>query len=139
MTEQSPADRLNRASNEIFEATSFLNPTNAAYVEQMYGQWLANPQSVDQDWQAYFSQLGEQGHSPTQLGRGPAWRRDAKLQIPASDLIAALTGQEPPAAPAKPGQKADRAKPAGDAEAPKHSIHAVQMIRAYRMIGHLEA
>ncbi len=36
MTEQSPSDRLNRASNEIFEATSFLNGTNAAYVEQMY-------------------------------------------------------------------------------------------------------
>src|SRR5215471_10285405 len=143
MTEQSPADRLNRASNEIFEATSFLNPTNAAYVEQMYGQWLANPQSVDQDWQAYFSQLGEQVNSPTQLGRGPAWKRDAKASIPASDLIAALTGQEPPAAPGKPGKDSKSAKPAASAadttDAAKHSIHAVQMIRAYRMIGHLEA
>jgi 2-oxoglutarate dehydrogenase complex dehydrogenase (E1) component-like enzyme len=34
---------MNRASNEIFEATSFLNGTNAAYVEQMYAAWLANP------------------------------------------------------------------------------------------------
>jgi len=144
MTEQSPADKLNRASNEIFEATSFLNGTNAAYVEQMYGAWQADPNSVDASWQAYFSQTGEQGLSPTQLGRGPAWKRDARPQIPASDLIAALTGQDPPAAPAKPGPKGDKAKPAAaapaaDAEAPKHSIHAVQMIRAYRMIGHLEA
>src|SRR6202012_1426800 len=140
MTEQSPADKLNRASNEIFEATSFLNGTNAAFVEQMYGQWLANPASVDQDWQAYFSQLGEQGLPPPQVGRGPAWKRDAKPQIPASDLIAALTGQDPPAAPAKPGKGKPAAAPAAvDAEAPKHSIHAVQMIRAYRMIGHLEA
>src|ERR1700744_4889977 len=111
MTEQSPADKLNRASNEIFEATSFLNGTNAAFVEQMYDQWLANPGSVDEDWQTYFSQLGEQGLSPTQLGRGPAWKRDAKPQIPASDLIAALTGQEPPAARAKPGSKGDKGKP----------------------------
>ncbi|HXB51358.1 MAG TPA: hypothetical protein VNU69_01265, partial [Rhizomicrobium sp.] len=144
MTEQSPADKLNRASNEIFEATSFLNGTNAAYVEQMYAAWQADPNSVDTSWQAYFAQTGEQGLSPTQLGRGPAWRRDAKPQIPASDLIAALTGQDPPAAPGKPGSKGDKAKPAAapaaaDAEAPKHSIHAVQMIRAYRMIGHLEA
>src|ERR1700743_2867422 len=139
-SEQSPADKLNRASNEIFEATYFLNGTNAAFVEQMYGQWLANPASVDEDWQAYFSQLGEQGLSPTQLGRGPAWKRDTKPQIPASDLIAALTGQDPPAAPAKPGKGKPAAAPAmADAEAPKHSIHAVQMIRAYRMIGHLEA
>ena len=146
MTEQSPSDRLNRASNEIFEATSFLNPTNAAYVEQMYAAWAANPGSVDEGWQRYFSQLGEQGLAPTQLGRGPAWKRDAKVSVPTSDLIAALTGQEPPA-PKAPAGKAAKAAPAVAAptsapdttEAAKHSIHAVQMIRAYRMIGHLEA
>ena len=107
MTDQSSPDKLNRASNEIFEATSFLNGTNAAYVEQMYAAWQADPNSVDTSWQDYFSQTGEQGLSPTQLGRGPAWRRDAKPQIPASDLIAALTGQDPPAAPAKPGSRGD--------------------------------
>ena len=142
MTEQSPSDRLNRASNEIFEATSFLNGTNAAYVEQMYAAWLANPNSVDEGWQSYFSQAGEQGLSPTQLGRGPSWKRDAKPAIPSSDLIAALTGQEPPATPGKPGKgkPAAVAAPAADTtEAARASIHAVQMIRAYRMIGHLEA
>ena len=144
MTEQSTSDRLNRASNEIFEATSFLNGTNAAYVEQLYAAWLANPTSVDEGWQSYFAQTGEQGLNPTQLGRGPAWKRDAKPDIASGDLISALTGQDPPAAPAK-GGKADKAKPAAASapadttEAAKQSIHAVQMIRAYRMIGHLEA
>jgi 2-oxoglutarate dehydrogenase E1 component len=137
MTEQSPSDRFNRASNDIFEATSFLNGTNAAFVEQMYAAWLANPSSVDEGWQGYFAGLGEQGLSPTQLGRGPAWKRDAKPDFANGDLIAALTGQESPAAQPKKG---DKAKPAGDTtEAARHSIHAVQMIRAYRMIGHLEA
>src|ERR1700728_1711779 len=112
MTEQSPADKLNRASNEIFEATSFLNGTNAAYVEQMYAAWQADPNSEDTSWQAFFSQTGEQGLPPPQLARGPAWRRDAKPQMPASDLIAALTGQDPPAAPGKPGSKGDKVKPA---------------------------
>jgi 2-oxoglutarate dehydrogenase E1 component len=139
MTEQSPSDRLNRASNDIFEATSFLNGTNAAFVEQMYDVWLANPASVDDGWQNYFSQLGEQSLSPTQLGRGPAWKRDAKTDFATGDLIAALTGQEPPAAPAKKGDKAKPAAPVDTTDAAKHSIHAVQMIRAYRMIGHLEA
>jgi len=146
MTEQSPADKLNRASNEIFEATSFLNGTNAAFVEQMYEAWQANPTSVDESWQGYFSQLGEQGLNPTQLGRGPAWKRDRKPDYASGDLIAALTGQEPPAAPGKPGAKGDKAPakaapaaPVDTTEAAKASIHAVQMIRAYRMIGHLEA
>jgi len=142
MTEQSPSDRLNRASNDIFEATSFLNGTNAQFVEQMYAAWLADPNSVDAGWQGYFAQLGEQGLNPTQLGRGPAWKRDAKKDIPSSDLIAALTGQEPPAPPAKKGDKPAKTAPAAPADttaAAAHSIHAVQMIRAFRMIGHLEA
>ncbi|HKX64903.1 MAG TPA: 2-oxoglutarate dehydrogenase E1 component [Rhizomicrobium sp.] len=142
MTEQSPADRMHRASNEIFEATSFLNGTNAAYVEQMYAAWLANPASVDQDWQAYFSQVGDQGLTPTQLGRGPAWKRDSRPGIANGDLIAALTGQEPPTPKASGAKAAKQAAPASAAdgsEAAKQSIHAVQMIRAYRMIGHLEA
>src|SRR5271168_3344937 len=107
MTEQSTADRLNRASNEILEATSFLNGTNAAFVEQLYGQWLANPSSVDEGWQTYFSQLGEQDLNPTQLGRGPAWKRDARPEVANNELIAALTGQEPPAS-----AKSAKSKPA---------------------------
>src|ERR1700759_1993249 len=109
MTEQSPADRLNRASNDIFEATSFLNGTNAAFVEQMYAAWQADPNSVDAGWQNYFTQLGEKGLTPTQLGRGPAWKRDAKKDIPAGDLIAALTGQDPPSAKASAGKPAKAA------------------------------
>src|SRR3954468_13603443 len=136
MTEQSPSDRLNRASNEIFTATSFLNGTNASYVEQMYAAWAADPNSVDASWQAYFAQSTEQGLSPTKLGRGPAWKRDAKPAYASGDLIAALTGQESPAAPAKPGARDSKDKgakpaaaPADNSEAAKHSIHAVQMIR----------
>ena len=107
MTEQSPADRLNRASNEIFEATSFLNGTNAAYVEQLYAAWLANPNSVDRRLAGLFrADSANRACTPTQLGRGPAWKRDSRPDFASSDLIAALTGQEPPAAPAKPGAKA---------------------------------
>src|SRR6202045_3441177 len=112
MTEQSPVDKLNRASNEIFEATSFLNGTNAAYVEQMYAAWQADPNSVDASWQAYFSQTGEQGLSPTQLGRGPAWRRDGNPQFPQGHLTPPRPAQPPPAAPAKPGSRGEKAKPA---------------------------
>src|ERR1700753_3217123 len=94
MTEQSPADRLNRASNDIFEATSFLNGTNAAFVEQMYAAWQADPASVDAGWQNYFSQLGEQGLNPTQLGRGPPREGALKKGHP---------GARPDPPPARPG------------------------------------
>jgi 2-oxoglutarate dehydrogenase E1 component len=138
---------LNRASNAIFEATSFLNGTNAAFVEQLYARYLIDPNSVEQGWQDYFAQLGEKGLTPSQLGRGPAWKRDARPDFANDDLIAALTGQEPPAPPAKKGDKGKAAAPAATpaaspaaaTEAAKQSIHAIQMIRAFRLVGHLEA
>ena len=79
MTSQSA--RPNRASNEVFEATSFLDGTNAAFIEALYAQYLENPDSVDESWRAYFTELGQRGLTPAQLGRGPEWRRDAPTSL----------------------------------------------------------
>ncbi|HEY4943796.1 MAG TPA: 2-oxoglutarate dehydrogenase E1 component [Rhizomicrobium sp.] len=131
MTSQSPSNRLSRSSNEVLEATSFLSGTNAAFVESLYAQYLENPDAVDESWRAYFSGLGQNALSPTQLGRGPAWRRDKKPELANGDLVGALTGQWP----ARKGaaSEADLHKAAQD------SIRAIQIVRAYRVIGHLEA
>ena len=87
-------------------------------------RWIAT-------WRDFFAALGEQGLTPTQLGRGPAWRRDAK---PArnGELTSALTGDWP--APKQPQPAAPQPPPpAARSDAARHSIRAVQMIRAYRM------
>src|ERR1700733_12157035 len=99
MTEQSRSDRLHRASNEIMDATSFLSGANAAFLEGLYAQYLADPASVDESWRSYFAELGEQGLTPTQLGRGPAWKRDRKAATPKDDLTQALSGEAAPPAP----------------------------------------
>src|SRR5215472_5095676 len=91
MTDQSS----NRRSNDILEATSFLFGTNAAFVESLYAQYLENPDAVDPSWRAYFADLGQNNLNPTQLGRGPDWRRDAKPNIEKGELVSALTGQWP--------------------------------------------
>jgi len=132
MTSQSPSDRLGRASNEILEATSFLSGANAQFIEQLYAQYQENPDAVDPSWRQWFAELGERGLNATQLGRGPAWRRDAKLNVETNDTVGALTGQWP------------QRKGAGASDADIHtaahkSIRAIQMVRAYRMIGHLAA
>jgi 2-oxoglutarate dehydrogenase E1 component len=122
---------MNRASNEILEATTFLSGANAAFIEGLYTRWLENPDAVEPSWRTYFAGLGEQSLSPTQLGRGPAWRRDAKLDLATGDEIGALTGQWPP-----------RKSEASDADvhsAAHKSIRAIQLVRAYRVIGHLAA
>ncbi len=141
MTEQSPSNRINRASNDILDATSFLSGTNAAFLEGLYSAYLANPESVDEDWRAYFAGLGEAGLSPTQLGRGPAWRRDGKVALPQDETTLALSGA--PAAPKPAAAKKGAGPAAADPEAARaqaqDSVRAIQLVRAYRVIGHLEA
>jgi len=130
MTSQSSPDRLNRASNDILEATTFLQGTNAAFIEAMYAQYQENPDAVDPTWHAYFASLGEQGLDATQLGRGPKWHRDEKPDLASGDLVGALTGQWPQKAGAQTGDSRAAAL---------DSIRAIQMVRAYRVIGHLES
>ncbi len=126
-------DHIARASNEILAQTSFLFGANAKFVEGLYAQYLANPQSVEESWRKYFASLGQSGLSATQLGRGPEWKkRTVKPHLEDGELIGALTGEWP----------ARKGTPAGDEslhEAAHKSIRAIQLVRAYRVIGHLAA
>jgi 2-oxoglutarate dehydrogenase E1 component len=129
MTSQST--RPNRSSNEVFEATSFLDGTNAAFIEGLYAQYLENPDSVDESWRTYFAELGQRGLTQAQLGRGPQGGRDTQASLEDGELIGALTGLWPARK-----QEVD----ARDLRAAaQESIRAIQLVRAYRVIGHLEA
>src|ERR1700688_4694544 len=114
MTEQSPSDRINRASNDILDATSFLSGTNAAFIETLYAQYLADPASLDQGWRDYFAGLNEAGLTPAQLGRGPAWRRDGKSALPQDDITLALSGALSAALPAAAKPAAAKKSPDGE-------------------------
>jgi 2-oxoglutarate dehydrogenase E1 component len=129
MTNQNPP--IHRASNEVMETTSFLFGTNAAFVESLYAQYLENPDAVDESWRAYFAELGQRNLTPTQLGRGPEWRRDSRPDIAYGELVGALTGQWP--------ERKTEANTRDLRAASQESIRAIQLVRAYRVIGHLEA
>ena len=112
--------------------TSFLFGANAAFIEALYAQYLANPASVDPTWEAFFSELGQKGLTPTQVGRGPSWARDTKPEHANGELVGALTGQWQ-----APKKAAIRAK--DFSAAAQEAIRAIQLVRAYRVIGHFEA
>jgi 2-oxoglutarate dehydrogenase E1 component len=118
-------------TNDLLEESSFLFGTNAAFIESLYARYQENPDSVDETWRAYFAELDEKGLTPTQLGRGPAWRRDVKLQLENGELVSALTGQWP----AKAGAVSEQDLHA----AAQESVRAIQLIRSYRVMGHLAA
>ena len=41
--------------NEAFARTSFLQGTNAAYIEEMQAQYERNPGSVSDEWRHFFA------------------------------------------------------------------------------------
>jgi 2-oxoglutarate dehydrogenase E1 component len=133
MTSQSERATANGgASNAVLDATSFLFGSNAGFIEALYRQYLKNPDAVDPSWRDFFARLGEQELKAAQLGRGPSWRRDAGVPLENGEIVGALTGQWQP--------KTNGAVSAHDLRAAaQDSIRAIQLVRAYRVIGHLAA
>jgi len=109
MTSQPSAERVNRASNAIFDETSFLFGPNARFVEALYEQYLSDPSTVEPSWARYFAGLDG---APA---RSPGWVQRAG----AAGMAAASESDVRSAA--------------------RDSIRAIQLIRAYRVIGHFEA
>jgi len=128
--------------NEVLAETSFLYGGNAAFVEDLYAKWAANPASVDASWQAFFASLNDRAEEVKAAAGKRSW---TKPGAPAArpDWLSAIDGLWP-AVEAKVGAKvAERAAPGASAESVRaatlDSLRAIMMIRAYRMRGHLRA
>ena len=124
------------APNRVLESTAFLYGSNAAFIEGLYAQYLGDPDSIDGTWRAFFDALGEEGLQPAQLGQGPSWRPDNGHAPEPNELLSALTGDWGTKTEKRPARAA---APDGHVGGGQASIRAFQLLRAYRMIGHLEA
>ncbi|MDA0653915.1 MAG: 2-oxoglutarate dehydrogenase E1 component, partial [Proteobacteria bacterium] len=103
----------------LSDPASFLTGANSAFLEDLYGRFLADASSVDPEWQKFFRSLGDESGV---VARRPSWGRPFLL--------------EPGEAVATRG----RGRAAGDSrDAALDSIRARMMIRAYRVRGHLGA
>ena len=140
MTEQSP--------NDHFHASSFMQGHNAEYLEQLYARYANDPNAVDEAWQAFFAQLGDDEISVKREAEGPSWARPDWPPQVADDLTGALTGEWPAEAEIKGAGDKIRAKAAkagvevsDDAikRAVLDSVRALMLIRAFRIRGHLNA
>jgi 2-oxoglutarate dehydrogenase E1 component len=135
-------------SNSTFHASSFMQGHNAEYLEQMYARYANDPNAVDEAWQSFFSQLGDDEISVKKEAAGPSWARSDWPPQPNDDLTAALDGMWAAPVEAKDAGKKIKAKAAEkgvevseDAikRAVLDSIRALMIIRAYRIRGHLVA
>ncbi|UTP39453.1 2-oxoglutarate dehydrogenase E1 component [Phenylobacterium sp. LH3H17] len=128
--------------NEVLAETSFLYGGNAAFVEDLYARWAADPNSVDGSWRAFFASLHDRADEVKAAAGDRSW---TKAGAPAArpDWLSAIDGMWP-AIEAKVGAKiAERAPPTASSESVRaatlDSLRAIMMIRAYRMRGHLRA
>ncbi|MEJ0011106.1 MAG: 2-oxoglutarate dehydrogenase E1 component [Bauldia sp.] len=129
-------------ANKEFAATSFLYGANAPYLEDLHARYQRDPQSLDADWRAFFEGLKDIPEAENK----PSWQRPGWPPLLNGELTAALDGNWAEVAT----RTADKIKSvaaakgaplseAGVTQATRDSIHALMMIRAYRVRGHFHA
>jgi len=131
--------------NEVLAETSFLYGGNAAFVEDLYAKWSADPNSVEPSWRAFFATLQDSAGDVQRAAADPAWTHKSAPAV-RPEWLSAIDGMWP-AVEAKVGAKiaerATAASPAPSTDAVRaatlDSLRAIMMIRAYRMRGHLKA
>src|SRR5690349_23517121 len=79
-------------ANAAFARTSFLYGGNAAYIEDLYARYEADPASVDAQWQSFFQSLKDDPASVTKSAKGASWKQPAWPQLSNGELVAALDG-----------------------------------------------
>ncbi len=127
--------------NTAFAQSSFLDGTNAAYIEQMQSIYDRNPGAVPEEWRRFFESMQD-----PEAGHGPSWARKPNGSAQDKDLLGALTGDYGPNEAELRGRIENRAQQAGydltpvaSFRATQDSIRALMLIRAYRVMGHLIA
>jgi 2-oxoglutarate dehydrogenase E1 component len=133
-------------ANAAFALTSFLYGGNAAYIDDLYARYEADPKAVDAEWQSFFQSLKDDARDVEKNARGPSWQRPGWPVPERSDLVSALDGDWAQTGKALGDKVKAQAQTRGvditSAEverATRDSIRALMLIRAYRARGHFHA
>src|ERR1700693_2949202 len=141
-------------ANAAFALSSFLQGTNAPYIDDIYARYEKDPSSVDAEWQEFFKSLKDQPADVLKNAEGPSWGRDNWPLTPRDELTSALDGNWAEVEKIIGGKLAAKAQASAQASAPakgavivtadvhqatRDSVRALMLIRAYRMRGHFHA
>ena len=133
-------------ANAAFALSSFLQGTNAPYIDDIYARYEKDPASVDTEWREFFKSLKDQPADVRKNAEGPSWGRDNWPLTPRDDLTSALDGNWVEVEKAVGTKLAAKAQARGSEitaadvhQATRDSVRALMLIRAYRMRGHFHA
>jgi 2-oxoglutarate dehydrogenase E1 component len=133
-------------ANAAFALSSFLYGGNAAYIEDLYARFESDPNSVDAEWQSFFSSLKDDRNDVIKSAHGASWKQPRWPRVEHGELVSALDGdwREVERAfgdkiKAKAQAKAVEVSPTEVQQATRDSVRALMLIRAYRIRGHYYA
>jgi 2-oxoglutarate dehydrogenase E1 component len=133
-------------ANAAFARTSFLYGTNAAFIEDLYARYEADPKAVDAQWGEFFQSLKDDRADVARFARGPSWRKENWPQPTRNELTAALDAKWREVERGLVDKVKGRAQAAGVElsaaevqQATRDSVRALMLIRAYRARGHFYA
>jgi 2-oxoglutarate dehydrogenase E1 component len=133
-------------ANAAFALSSFLQGTNATYIDDLYARYEQDPASVDAEWQEFFKSLKDTPADVQKNAEGPSWGRDNWPLTPRDDLTSALDGNWATVEKAVGTKIAAKAQAKGAElstadvnQATRDSVRALMLIRAYRIRGHFFA
>jgi 2-oxoglutarate dehydrogenase E1 component len=147
-------------ANAAFALSSFLQGTNATYIDDIYARYEKDAASVDPEWQEFFKSLKDTPADVRKNAEGPSWARDNWPLAPQDELTSALDGNWAEVEKAVGNKIAakfqDKAKVQDKSQdkgqekgaevtaaelhqATRDSVRALMLIRAYRMRGHFHA
>jgi len=133
-------------ANAAFALSSFLQGTNATYIDEIYARYENNPSSVDAEWQEFFKSLKDAPADVRKNAEGPSWGKANWPVTPQDDLTSALDGNWVEVEKAVSKKITAKAQVAGTElasadvhQATRDSVRALMLIRAYRMRGHFHA
>src|SRR5579863_223992 len=107
---------------------TFLSGSNATFIAELYARYLHDPGAVDETWRQFFAQLGDEPAALERDLRGPGWGLER------SHVLTNGHGNGAEAAVTLPAGSVDELR-----RTAVDSIRALQLIRSYRVRGHLEA
>src|ERR1700722_3862017 len=133
-------------ANAAFALSSFLQGTNAAYIDDLYARYEQDPGSVDAEWQEFFKSLKDTPDDVRKSAESASWRLDKWPLAPRDDLPSALDGNWAQVEKAVGTKLAAKAQAKGGEQSPadvhqatRDSVRALMLVRAYRMRGHFHA
>jgi 2-oxoglutarate dehydrogenase E1 component len=133
-------------ANAAFALSSFLQGTNATYIDEIYARYENDRSSVDPEWQEFFESLKDTPADVRKNAEGPSWARNNWPVTPRDELTSALDGDWVEVEKVVGTKLAAKAQARGSEltaadvhQATRDSVRALMLIRAYRMRGHFHA